>query len=120
MSDVEGVLDAINQLVAPVCGYCSAPLSTVGVLDFCGPDCQAAWSADAAWVEELVGYREPCELVLPGVTRGDLAVFEQVAARDAARGVGVRAWDVKLLAEEKPACSGLAGVAEVIEKGEQT
>lgn len=111
MSDVQGVLDAINQLVAPVCGYCSTPLSTAGVLDFCRPDCQAAWTAAEARVEELVGYREPCELVLPGVARGDLEVFEQVAARDAARGVGVRAWDAKLLAEEKPACSGLAGLA---------
>lgn len=120
MSDLQDTLDAIAQLVIPRCGHCSASLSTdSGALDYCGPDCQAAWIAAKAQVGELAGYREPRELMLPGVDRDDLEVLEQVAARDAVRRVGIRAWDEMLLAGEKPAQVSRV-FTEVIEKGEQT
>lgn len=64
MSDLQDTLDAIDQLAVHECGHCSKPLREDGPSqDYCNQDCQAAWLGNKRRVDELVGYREPVDLM---------------------------------------------------------
>ncbi|WP_409186460.1 hypothetical protein F9C11_20415 [Amycolatopsis sp. VS8301801F10] len=51
------IVDLIDEVTTPVCGWCSVPLSSDGAsLDFCTEDCHTRWHAERS--ERLVGSGE--------------------------------------------------------------
>ena len=65
MDDLQDTLDAIDTLAVHQCGHCTQPLAPDAVSpDFCGQDCQQAWTARQAEIVALVGYREPMDLAV--------------------------------------------------------
>ncbi len=62
-NDLQDTLDAIDQLAVHECGYCRTRLSPASEsLDYCDDECQAAWLSERHEVQELIGYKEPCDL----------------------------------------------------------
>lgn len=60
---LDATLAAIDELAVQQCGHCNAPLADDGQSpDFCGPDCQQAWTETRNEIVELIGYREPYDL----------------------------------------------------------
>lgn len=63
VDDLQDTLAAIDTLAVHQCGHCTQPLDPDAVSpDFCGQDCQQAWTARQAEIVDLVGYREPMDL----------------------------------------------------------
>lgn len=55
------ILDLIDEVTTPVCGWCQRQLPADGVSAyFCDDDCQHDWQQLRA--DALVGYREPTDL----------------------------------------------------------
>jgi hypothetical protein len=53
------LLDRIDDVTTPACAWCNDELGDSPSADFCGPKCQAAWTAHQHDVQRLVGYVEP-------------------------------------------------------------
>lgn len=66
MTDLADTLAAIDELAVHECGQCQKPLDAGGPSrDFCSETCQTSWTRAKQQVTDLIGYREPVDLMYP-------------------------------------------------------